>query len=120
MSAQTHGAGSVTERLLLSSDGQMVVVFRAQLVKFGRWDHQQVLPRSSLGTDPPLEGTAGLAHSLAGKVVTRIMLETQHTVLLHNFFFLVVSDLDYISLLERRGGKEGRKERGEESVGQAH
>lgn len=36
--------GSVTERLLLSSDGQMVVVFRPQLLQFGHRDHHQVLP----------------------------------------------------------------------------
>ena len=36
--------GSVTVRLLLSSDGQMVVVFRPQLLQFGHRDHHQVLP----------------------------------------------------------------------------
>lgn len=40
-----HGAGSVTERLLLSSDGQMVVVFGAQLFEFGHQGQHQVLPR---------------------------------------------------------------------------
>lgn len=74
MMLQPHGARSVTGSLF-SSHGRMMAVFRPQLV---RNQYHQVLPPSSLGTDPPLEGTAGLAHSLAGKVVTRIMLETQY------------------------------------------
>lgn len=40
---QPHGAGSVTERLF-SSHGQMMVVFRPQLVRIGNRDHHQVLP----------------------------------------------------------------------------
>lgn len=59
---------------------------------------------SSLGTDPPLEGTAGLAHSLAGKVVTRIMLEAQDTIF--SFFLFTcrtVPDLDHIGVYLNEG-----------------
>lgn len=53
---------------------------------------------SSLGTDPPLEGTAGLTHSLAGKVVTRIMLEPQDRIFFPPFTCRTVPELDHIGV----------------------
>jgi len=92
-----HGAGSVTARLLLlSSDGQMVLVFQAQLVEFGHRDHHKVLQRP-LGTDPPLEGTAGLAHSLAGKDDVRVMFKKKNTT--QDYFFLSVGECTHIQII---------------------
>lgn len=80
---------------------------------------------SSLGTDPPLEGTAGLAHSLAGKVVTRIMLETQDTIFFSLFTCRMVPDLDHIRVYlneeEWKDRKnERKKDRTKKKPGQAH
>lgn len=65
---------------------------------------------SSLGSDPPLEGTAGLAHSLGGEVVTRIMLETQDAVFFVFYSRGTVPDLDHIGVYLNEEN-ERRKER---------
>lgn len=87
----------MTERLF-SSHGQMVVCVQASAGLDWQSGLSPGAPSSSLGTDPPLEGTAGLAHTLAGKVMPRTMLE-------HFFFFppllficRMVPDLDRISV----------------------
>lgn len=125
MMLQPHEAGSVTG-ILFSSHRRMMAVFRPQLVQTGNQDHHQVLPPSSLGTYPPLEGSAALAHSLAGKLVARTMLDTQY--IFSPFICRMVPDLDFIRVYpneeekrwtERANGKAkntlGQSNRGNES-----
>ena len=105
--------GSVTERLLLSSDGQMVVVFRPQLLQFGHRDHHQVVPPVLPRHGPTIGGHCRVvAHSLTGEVVARIMLEIQDTF----FFFSVFTGArfrSYRSLCEYKTNRENSRKRTE-------
>lgn len=117
--------GSVTERLLLSSDGQMVVVFRPQLLQFGHRDHHQVLPsppRARTYHRRALQG-CGAFLDRRGCDLNNVR-NTGHIFLF--FFFLLFSlvpDLDYIRVYlntrptERTNGRwrtESKKNQTEE------
>lgn len=90
--------GSVTERLLLSSDGQMVVVFRPQLLQFGHRDHHQVLPSPPRARTYHRRALQGCGAFLDRRGCDSNNVRNTGHIFLFFFFLLfsLVPDLDYI------------------------